>query len=271
MKIRSKLFPGASCAILVFQVALSTLALAQTPSKPWMNDHLNPSERAELVLKEMTLDEKIALLHGNGMPHTPNWQMPLTYLGNGGAGYVEGIPRLGIPPIVISDAAYGVRSAGENGRYATALPSPLAAASSWDSNLACDYGTLIGRELRNEGFNMTLGGGVDITRDPRNGRTFEYAGEDPLLAGTVVGNLMRCEQGQHVIGDIKHYAMNDQETGRNIVNAIISKKAMQESDLLAFHVAIDIAKPGAVMCSYNRVNGTYACENSYLLRDVLKH
>ncbi len=271
MKIWSKLFPGALCAILVFQVALSTLALAQTPSRPWMNDHLNPSERAELVLKEMTLDEKIALLHGNGMPHTANWQMPLTYLGNGGAGYVEGIPRLGIPPIVISDAAYGVRSAGENGRYATALPSPLAAASSWDSNLACDYGTLIGRELRNEGFNMTLGGGVDITRDPRNGRTFEYAGEDPLLAGTVVGNLMRCEQGQHVIGDIKHYAMNDQETGRNIVNAIISKKAMQESDLLAFHVAIDIAKPGAVMCSYNRVNGTYACENSYLLRDVLKH
>jgi len=244
---------------------------AQESSQPWMDARRDPSERAELVLKELTLDEKIALLHGNGMPHVPKWQMPLTSLGNGGAGYVEGIPRLGIPPIVISDAAYGVRSGGDNGRYATALPSSLAAASSWDADLACEYGAQIGRELRNQGFNMTLGGGVDLTRDPRNGRNFEYAGEDPLLAGTVVGNLMKCEQAQHVIGDIKHYAMNDQETGRNIVNVVVSKRAMQESDLLAFHIAIDIAKPGAVMCSYNRVNGTYACENSYLLRDVLKH
>jgi beta-glucosidase len=236
-----------------------------------MNKDLSASERAELVLKQMTLNEKIALLHGNGMPNVPYWVMPLTSMGNGGAGYVEGVSRLGIPGIVMSDAAYGVRNGGFNGRYATALPSNLAAASSWDADTACEYGALIGRELRDQGFNMTLGGGVDITRDPRNGRTFEYAGEDPLLAGTVVGNLMKCEQEQHVIGDIKHYAMNDQETGRNIVNATISKRAMQESDLLAFHVAIDIAKPGAVMCSYNRVNGLYACENPYLLRDVLKH
>ena len=236
-----------------------------------MNSSLSAGARADLVLKQMTLEEKIALLHGNGMPHVAYWGMPLTALADGGAGYVEGIARLGIPGIVISDAAYGIRSAGDNGRYATALPSDLAAASSWDAATACEYGALIGRELRNQGFNMTLGGGVDLTRDPRNGRTFEYAGEDPLLAGTVVGNLMKCEQAEHVIGDVKHYAINDQETGRNIVNAIISKRAMQESDLLAFHVAIDIAKPGAVMCSYNRVNNVYACENHYLLTDVLKH
>lgn len=235
-----------------------------------MNKSLPPEQRAELVLKEMTLDEKIALLHGNGMPGVPNWQMPLTERGNGGAGYVEGIPRLGIPPIIQSDAAYGVRSAGANGRYATALPSDLAAASSWNADLACEYGALIGRELRANGFNMTLGGGVNLTRDPRNGRTFEYAGEDPLLAGTVVGNLMKCEQGEHIIGDIKHYAINDQETGRNIVNAIISKRAMQESDLLAFHIGINIAHPAAVMCSYNRINGDFACENEYTLKQVLK-
>jgi beta-glucosidase len=270
-KAKRLMCQGISLLFLASQFTFATTVLAQQSSRPWMNATLPPSERAELVLKQLTLDEKIALLHGNGMPHTPNWQMPLTNLGNGGAGYVEGIPRLGIPPIVISDAAYGVRSSGENGRYATALPSSLAAASSWDPELACQYGALIGSELRNQGFNMTLGGGVDITRDPRNGRTFEYAGEDPLLAGTVVGNLMKCEQGQHVIGDIKHYAMNDQETGRNIVNAIASKRAMQESDLLAFHVAIDIANPGAVMCSYNRINGDYACENPYILHDVLKH
>ena len=117
---------------------------------------------------------------------------------------------------------------------------------------------------------MTLGGGVNLTREPRDGRTFEYAGEDPLLAGTMVGNLMKCEQAQHVIGDIKHYALNDQETGRNIVNSIVSKQAMQESDLLAFHIGITIANPGAVMCSYNRINGDFGCESPYTLREVLK-
>jgi beta-glucosidase len=242
----------------------------QSPNQPWMNSSLSPEQRADLVLKQMTLDEKIALLHGNGMAHAPQWQMPLTSISNGGAGYVEGVKRLGIPPLFISDAAYGVRDSGANGKYSTALPSPAGAASSWDPQGACEYGALIGRELRAQGFNMTLGGGVNVTREPRNGRTFEYAGEDPLLAGTMVGNLMKCEQAEHVVGDIKHYAINDQETGRNIVNAIISKRAMQESDLLAFHIGIKIANPGAVMCSYNRINGDYACENTYTLHDVLK-
>lgn len=246
------------------------MAWGQGSTRPWMDQALTADERVEMVLQQMTLDEKLALLHGNGMPHTENWRMPLSALGNGGAGYVPGVARLGIPPIVMSDAAYGVRSSGANGRYSTALPSDLALASSWDPKLACDYGALIGRELRAQGFNMTLGGGVNLTRDPRNGRTFEYAGEDPLLAGVMVGNMMKCEQAQHVIGDIKHFALNDQETGRNIVNAIISERALQESDLLAFHIAINIANPGAVMCSYNQINGAYACENPYILRDKLK-
>ena len=262
-------------AVLVLSTTVGLMAVArpaigQNPYQPWMNSKLSAENRAELVLKQMTLEEKIALLHGNGMAHAPQWQMPLTPISNGGAGYVEGVPRLGIPPIFISDAAYGVRDSGANGRYSTALPSDLAAASSWDPRGACEYGALIGRELRAQGFNMTLGGGVNLTREPRNGRNFEYAGEDPLLAGTMVGNLMKCEQAQHVIGDLKHFAINDQETGRNIVNVIISKRAMQESDLLAFHIGIEIANPGAVMCSYNRINGDYACENTYTLHDVLK-
>jgi beta-glucosidase len=252
-------------------LSLATLiARAQTPPRPWLDRNLPAGERAALVLAQMTLDEKLALLHGNGMSHVPRWQMPLTMLADGGAGYVPGVPRLGIPAIVISDAAYGVRDSGANGRYATALPSNLALASSWDPELACEYGALIGRELRAQGFNMTLGGGLNLTRDPRNGRTFEYAGEDPLLAGTVVGNLMKCEQAQHVIGDLKHFAVNDQETGRFVVNAVISERAMQESDLLAFHIALKIADPGAVMCSYNRVNSVFSCENPGLLRDTLK-
>jgi beta-glucosidase len=257
-------------ASIAFIAGASALA-AQDNDRPWMNPKLSPGARADLVLKQLTLDEKIALLHGNGMARSTFWAMPLTDLTNGGGGYVEGVTRLGIPGIVMVDAAYGIRDSGANGRYSTAMPSSLGAASSWDPESACDYGAVIGSELRAQGFNMTLGGGVDLAREPRDGRTFEYAGEDPLLAGTIVGNLMKCEQAQHVIGDIKHYAMNDQETGRNIVNAIISKRAMQESDLLAFHIAISISNAGAVMCSYNRVNGDYACENSYTLRDALKN
>lgn len=252
-------------------ISAAPIAAAQNNDRPWMNPGLSPQERADLVLKQLTLDEKLALLHGNGMAHAPQWQMPLSNLTNGGAGYVEGVNRLGIPPLVISDAGYGVRDSGANARYSTAMPSSLGATASWDPDSACEFGTVIGKELRAQGFNMTLGGGVDLTREPRNGRNFEYAGEDPLLAGTVVGNLMKCEQGQHVVGDIKHYVMNDQETGRFFVNAVLSKRAMQESDLLAFHIAVSIANPGAVMCSYNRINGDFGCENPYTLHDVLKN
>lgn len=246
-------------------------AVKEDRNHPWMNASLSPDERAAMVLKEMTLDEKIDLVHGMGMPGWPREvQNPEPQLGNGGAGFVLGVPRLGIPFIQISDAAYGVRSSAENGRYSTAMPSNLGAAASWDPEAACAFGTVIGKDLRAQGYNMTLGGGVNLTREPRNGRTFEYLGEDPILAGTLVGNLMKCEQAQNVIGDIKHYAVNDQESGRNEVDSIIGKRAMRESDLLAFEIGVGIADPGAVMCSYNAVNGVFACENKYLLTDVLK-
>ena len=238
-------------------------------SAPWMNTSLSPDERATLVAKEMTLDEKISLLHGTGMQGLGPMS-PLSVNSNGGAGYVVGVPRLGIPALQVSDAAYGVRSSGENGRYSTALPADLAGAASWDLDAAYEYGALIARELRAQGYNMSLGGGVNLARDPRDGRTFEYMGEDPILAGKMVGQVMRGEQAQHVIGDIKHFAMNDQESGRNAVNVNIDKRSMRESDLLAFEIGLRGSDAGAVMCSYNRVNGDYACENKYLLTDVLK-
>ena len=240
----------------------------KTPA-PWMNSSLSPDERAALVVKEMTLDEKVSLLHGTGMAGL-GAVSPLAAQSNGGAGYVVGIPRLGIPAIQMSDAAYGVRSSGENGRYSTALPDDLAGAASWDLDAAYEYGALIGRELRAQGYNMSLGGGVNLAREPRNGRTFEYMGEDPVLAGKMVGRVMSGEQAQHVIGDIKHYALNDQESGRNAVNVNIDKRSMRESDLLAFEIALRESSAAAVMCSYNRVNGDFACENKYLLTDVLK-
>ena len=244
----------------------------QQPSKPtgpWMNTSLSADERADLVIKEMTLDEKIATLHGVGMPTDD----PLTeenMPSNRGVGYEVGVPRLGIPGIDMSDAAYGVRSSGANGRYSTALPANVAAAASWDTDAAYEYGKLIGTELRAQGYNMSLGGGVDITREPRNGRTFEYLGEDPILAGTLVARLIEGTQSQHVIGDIKHYAFNDQESGRNSVNITISKRAARESDLLAFEIGVEQGHPAAVMCSYNRELGDFSRENKWLLTDVLK-
>jgi beta-glucosidase len=236
---------------------------------PWSNTSLSPDERAAMVVKEMTIDEKITLLHGTGMKGL-SLMSPLAISSNGGAGYVPGIPRLGIPALQISDAAYGVRGSGENGRYSTALPSDLAGAASWDLDAAYAYGALIGRELRDQGYNMTLGGGTNLTREPRNGRTFEYLGEDPVLAGKMVGSVMKGLQAQHVMGDIKHYALNDQESGRNAVNVNIDKRAARESDLLAFEIGLQETDVAAVMCSYNRVWGDYACENKYLLTDLLK-
>ena len=244
-------------------------SLSAQSALPWMDTSLSPDQRAALVLKEMTLDEKITLLHGTG--HEGLGPMsPLSSGSNGGAGYVVGIPRLGIPGIQMSDAAYGVRSSGKNGRYSTALPCNLAAAASWDLDAAYEYGALIGRELRAQGYNMSLGGGANLTREPRNGRNFEYLGEDPILAGSLVGRLIKGTQDQHVIGDIKHYALNNQESGRNAVNVNIDERSMRETDLLAFEIGIRDGNPAAVMCSYNRVNGEYACDNKYLLSDVLK-
>ena len=261
----------ASLFLLALTIASAALPQlwAQTNSKPWMNQSLSPDERASLVLKQMSLDEKISLLHGTGMLGLSPMS-PLAVRSNGGAGYVVGVPRLGIPDIQMSDAAYGVRVSGDNGRYSTALPANIAGAASWDTEAAYAYGALIGRELRAQGYNMTLGGGVNIARELRNGRNFEYMGEDPILAGTMVGQLMRGEQAQHVIGDIKHYALNDQESGRNAVNVHIDKRSMRETDLLAFEIGLRDSHAAAVMCSYNRINGDYACENKYLLNDLLK-
>ncbi len=239
-------------------------------ARPWMNPKLSPDQRADMVLRQMTLDEKIDLLHGQGMPGWRGKPMPNADLGNGGVGFVLGVPRLGIPIIQMDDAAYGVRLSARNGRYSTAMPSNLGSAASWDAQAACEYGGVIGRELRAQGYNMSLGGGVDLVRELRGGRTFEYMGEDPILAGTLVGNRIKCEQAVHVIGDIKHYAMNDQESGRTEVDVIIGKRAMQESDLLAFQIGIAVGHPAAVMCAYNAVNGDYSCQNNYLLTDVLK-
>jgi beta-glucosidase len=207
---------------VIFFLVMQYGSAAQQPQspapQPWMNTSLSSDARAHMVLQQMTLHEKIGLLHGTGQPGNG----PVTPEGKdsiGGAGFVVGVPRLGIPGIQMADAAYGVTKSGTYGRYSTAMPSNLALAASWSLDAADEYGALIGRELRAQGYNMTLGGGVDLARELRNGRNFEYGGEDPLLAGTMVGESMRSLQAQHIIGDLKHYALNDQESGRNFLSA----------------------------------------------------
>ncbi len=262
---------------LVGILAANKATIAQFPGMSaakhfaWSDKTLSPDQRADMVIKEMTLDEKIQMLHGPGWQalFMPQESGPLTRA-IAILGFIPGIPRLGIPDLQMTDSNQGISLAGAKGRYATALPSGEAMAAAWDPALSYEVGTLIGQEMRAMGFNMSLGSGINMIREPRNGRTFEYKGEDPLLAGTLAGQELKAEKALHLITDVKHYAVNDQDAGRIVVNSVIGKRAMRESDLLAFEIALKDSGAGAVMCSYNRINGTYGCENSYTLTDGLK-
>jgi beta-glucosidase len=187
------------------------------------------------------------------------------------AGYVPGVPRLGVPALLMSDASLGVTNPGYRpGDTATALPAGLALAAGFDPALARASGEAVGREARSRGFNVQLAGGINLARDPRNGRNFEYLSEDPLLSATLAAESINGIQQQGVISTIKHYSLNCNETNRNWLNAVIDPAAHRESDLLAFEIAIERSQPGAVMTAYNMVNGQYAGGNDVLLNDVLK-
>ncbi len=213
-------------------------------------------ERADYLISQMTLDEKLQLVHGHLTIEDP--------LGPRDAvGWVPGITRLAIPDIYYADANTIIP--------ATALPAPIASAASWDLDLASKYGQVIGKEYRAYGMTVYLGGNVNLTaREPRDGRTFETKGEDPVLAGRITAAHLRAIQQEHVIASPKHFAMNDQETARTKANALIEERAARESDLLAFEIALKDSNAQAVMCAYNLVNSVYSCANPHLLSDVLK-
>ena len=227
--------------------------------------------RAAATIKAMTPEEKVVLTHGiMPLPFGPN-PPALPAEAIPGAGYIAGIPRLGVPSLRETDASLGVAWVGglrKDG--ATALPSGLGQAATWNPALLERGGAMIGSEARAKGFNVLLAGGVNLARDPRNGRTFEYLAEDPLLSGQLVGAAIRGIQSNGIISTIKHFALNGQETGRKFVDIRISEAAARESDLLAFQIGIEQGQPLAVMCAYNRVNGAQACDHDHLLNTVLK-
>ncbi|WP_229210091.1 glycoside hydrolase family 3 C-terminal domain-containing protein [Duganella sp. Root1480D1] len=273
MKLNRIFLAVAMCygTILAPQGGLA-FANAAPGDQPWMNSRLAPGERAELAVRAMTLDEKLKLVYGYlgaDMDYKKSTRPAESRLQS--AGFIYGVPRLGIPHLWETDAGLGVASqAGPDTRPGTALPSGMNTAATWDLKLAQDGGAMIGAEARAFGFNVMLAGGVNLVREPRNGRNFEYGGEDPLLAGKIVGAQIRGIQSNRVISTLKHFALNDQESGRTTLDVKIGDQAARTSDLLALQIAAEEGNPGAVMCSYNRLNGVYACENSYLLTEVLK-
>ncbi|KRA80786.1 glycoside hydrolase family 3 C-terminal domain-containing protein [Altererythrobacter sp. Root672] len=265
-KMTAALSLGLSAQALMAQQTATPVVLAAATKG-------TPAERAAATLAQMTQDEKLTLLKGYfGTDFPPaKFEAPKAAR-NGSAGYVPGIPRLGIPPQWQADAGIGVATQGgaAEKRPRTALPSGLATAASWDPELAFAAGKMIGSEARADGFNVLLGGSVNLMREPRNGRNFEYTGEDPLLAGIMAGAQIAGVQSNQIISTVKHFAVNDQETDRNNGNAIVEEGALRMSDLLAFQIAIERGDPGSVMCAYNRVGGLYACEQPFLLTQVLR-
>jgi beta-glucosidase len=272
---------AASALCLALSLA-ATSAHAQA-AEPWLDRTKTPEARARAAVEAMTLDEKLTLVFGYTDPGSgPNDALSKVpddlvspgakayaraHLIKGSAGFVPGVPRLGIPDQTQTDASMGVR---DSLLPRTALPSSLATAASFDPEVTRAGGAMIGAEAKASGFNEFLAGGVNLAREPRNGRNFEYAGEDPLLAGTMAGGLIAGIQSTGMVSTMKHFAVNDQESQRTTIDATISVEAMRQSDLLAFEFAYERGRPASVMCSYNLVNGRWACENDYLLNKVLK-
>jgi beta-glucosidase len=212
------------------------------------------------LLAELTLEEKASLCLGSDFWHTAP------------------VERLGIPAIMVTDGPHGLRKqAGEADHVgisgsvpATCFPTASALGSSWDPALAARIGEAIGREARAQGVAVVLGPGINIKRSPLCGRNFEYLSEDPLLSGVLGAALIDGIQRQGVGTSLKHYAANNQETDRLRVSAEVDERTLRELYLAGFERAVTEARPWTVMCAYNKLNGTYASQHTWLLTTVLR-
>src|SRR5215813_2427804 len=255
-------------------MSVTSPAVAQTTSRGAAMP--SPDERARETEQKLTDDERFSLIVSliGAVPSigVPRDKRIPEDVNNMSAGYTPGVPRLGIPALQSSDASMGVTNPGyrPDDKGATAFPASIAVGASFNPQLAREGGVAIGREARSRGFNIMLAGGINLARDVRNGRNFEYYSEDPYLSGVMGAEQVNGIQSRQVISTLKHYVLNNNETNRHWLDAIIDPNALRESDLLAFEIAIERSHPGAIMSGYNKINGTYASGNDRLLNDVLK-
>jgi len=205
-------------------------------------------KRVTDLVSKMTLEEK------------------LDYIGGYNYFYIRGISRLGLPEIKMTDGPVGTRNDGRT----TAYPATVLAAASWDVDLATQFGEALGKDSRARGVHILLAPGVNITRSPMAGRSFEYLGEDPFLAGKLAVGYIKGVQSQNVVATVKHFAANNQEWDRNHVSSDMDERTLQEIYLTAFKTAVLDGKVGAVMNSYNLVNGIHATQHNHLNNEILK-
>jgi beta-glucosidase len=238
----------------------------------------DPDERARATEEQLTDDERFSLIIAvfgavNVEGFSPDRDERIPEGTPMSAGYTPGVSRLGVPALRMSDASMGVTNPGYLGREgdtATAMPGCIALGASFNPALARASGGAIGREARGKGLNVQLAGGNNLMRDPRNGRNFEYFSEDPWHSAVLAAEAVNGIQAEGVVSTVKHFCLNCNETNRHWLDAIIDPAAHRESDLLAFQIAIERGQPGAIMSSYNKVNGDYTGGNSVLLQEVLK-
>jgi beta-glucosidase len=223
-----------------------------------MSKTKTPAARADALVKAMSTDQKLHMLTFSDPP----W-----FLWYGTAGHVTGIEDLCIPDLVLSDAGSGVAGMQFG---TTTFPSGVAQASTWNKRTQRLVGKTIGAEAHAKGINVMLGPGMNIARTPYNGRNFEYFGEDPYLASQTAVSVIKGIQDNPVIADAKHYALNNQEIDRMSVDVKVTERVAREIYLPAFEASVKKADVGSVMCSYNRINTKYACENPTLLTQYLR-
>ena len=233
----------------------------------------SPDERARQTEAQMTDDERFGLIHslmivvfttGKRDERIPE-DVPQI------AGWVKGVQRLGVPNLLLADAGLGITNPG-GGRKAgqTAFPSGQLQGATFNPALSREGGRILAREARALGFNVVLGGGMNLARDPRHGRNFEYFSEDPLLSALMASEQVLGIQGENVMGMLKHVSLNSHETNKWELDAQIDPAAHREPELLGFQIAIERSDPGSLMCAYNKVNGAYACGNDPVLNGAIK-
>src|SRR5512142_1585683 len=213
----------------------------------------------QTIIAQMTLEEKAALCTGaSAWSTTP-------------------IDRLGVPEMIVSDGPHGLRrvpdvhSIAEGSLPATCFPTASCTASTWDVDLIRKMGEALAEECIALNVDVLLGPGANMKRSPLGGRNFEYFSEDPFLAGEMAASIVNGIQSKGVGTSLKHYAANNQEFQRFSISAEVDERTLREIYLPAFEKAVKQAKPWTVMCSYNKVNGTFASEHHYLLSDILKN